>query len=423
MKSFFPLFLACTAFCSCSSSFDEEGIICIQIKDASGRSETFNTKERIEKFAQIDFFHPQPYTQVTRIFNKEQNDHSRSIITSYHPNGNIKQYLEGIDSVAKGSYQEWHANGAKKIDATVVGGPFNLHYSAQKDWLFDGTSKVWDEENHLLAEIQYDLGMLEGVSTYYYKQGEIKTKIPYKKNQIDGLFLSYYPSGALKTQESYKKGIKQGTSIGYWENEQPTFLEEYEEGLLQTAVYHDINGDVLGEIANGCGEKILWKADFLEKKISYLAGKPEGKVILYASSGDVSGQYEQKDGQKQGKETLFYPRKTLEEKLQPKLQVEWDRDMIHGLVKTWYPCGTLESQKEYAQNKKNGMCCAWYKNGSLMLLEKYENDLLSSGSYYQKDDPSPTSKVSKGSGIAVIYDGKSGQFLRKIAYENGKPQE
>ena len=71
-------------------------------------------------------------------------------------------------------------------------------------------------------------------------------------------------------------------------------------------------------------------------------------------------------------------------------------------------------------NKKHGLSFAWYKEGDLMLMEEYENDLLVKGSYYKNWEKTAISKVENGKGIATLFD-KDGRLIRKIDYEKGIP--
>jgi antitoxin component YwqK of YwqJK toxin-antitoxin module len=81
----------------------------------------------------------------------------------------------------------------------------------------------------------------------------------------------------------------------------------------------------------------------------------------------------------------------------------------------------MESQREINNNKKQGSSFAWYKNGNLMLVEEYENDLLIKGSYYKRGDNKAVSKVESGKGVASLYTSE-GIFFKKVSYEKGKPQ-
>lgn len=117
---------------------------------------------------------------------------------------------------------------------------------------------------------------------------------------------------------------------------------------------------------------------------------------------------------KEGEECFFHPNSKL------KLRIIWENDQIHGVVQSWYEEGMVESERMYAGNKKEGTAFAWYKDGSRMLIEEYENDILLSGRYYKKGDQEPVSRVKEGEGIATLYDAR-GNFLKKISYKKGLP--
>lgn len=426
MKTIASLIItASLLFASCSSQKtgqNQDHLVLIQVIDRSGLTETISVPERLENYERVNFEEPQPYKQVMRIFSKDEQGRSRSVLTSYHANGGIFQYLEGKDTRANGTYLEWHPNGKRKIEATVIEGPADLSPAAQKDWVFHDISRVWDEEEHLIAEMSYDRGVLNGTAKYYHANGSLAKTIPYVRDEIHGELCLYSETGSLSQKTFFENGLKEGPSIGYWENESPSYIESYEKDKLVTGIYLTALGVVASEIQNGAGFKTIWQENGGWQQIEYRNGFPEGKVDTFNAKGDILTACYFKDGKKQGEEIHYFLPGEATGKAQTKLQLYWDDGQVHGTVKTWYNNGRPESQKEYYRNKKNGMSCAWYKEGSLMFVEEYENDALVSGSYYKFKQNEPISKVIQGSGIATLFDGGS-HFLRKIKYVNGKPQE
>ena len=75
-----------------------------------------------------------------------------------------------------------------------------------------------------------------------------------------------------------------------------------------------------------------------------------------------------------------------------------------------------------SQNRKNGVSTAWYEDGSLMLVEKYENDFLIEGKYYKKGEREPVTEVFEGNGKVTLFDEK-GNFIKSIKYINKIPQD
>ena len=91
------------------------------------------------------------------------------------------------------------------------------------------------------------------------------------------------------------------------------------------------------------------------------------------------------------------------------------------MVKTWYPDGSMESQREMSGNYKNGLLTAWYIDGNLMLIEEYDRDKLIRGEYFKKGEKIPASQVAGGKGVATLFDSE-GNYLRRVNIFNGRPQ-
>ena len=68
-------------------------------------SETINSKDRLNAFEKTNFLSAQPYQKVMRVYGKQENGDIKACITSYHPNGQVKQYLESVNNRAFGAYQ------------------------------------------------------------------------------------------------------------------------------------------------------------------------------------------------------------------------------------------------------------------------------------------------------------------------------
>jgi len=417
-KKIFILLFLLPLFTGCRNSDHSSGVVSMQMIDRNGFSETISNSDRLNKYETVDFLTSQPYQKVLRVYKKDKEGKSPSKLTSYHPNGGVWQYLEAVDGRAHGRFIEWHANGKVKIQAIVIEGMADLNETAQKSWLFDQECTVWDEEGNLQASFFYDKGLLEGLSKYYYPSGKIEKTIPYTKNVIDGPVIRYDEEGNLLEEIPYEKGRKEGSAIGYFSLGVSMFQEEYKEGLLINGTYLDPKGNIIAEIRKGSGNKAEFQEGYLHHLIEYKNGIPEGEIQFFSPCGKLQSSYSVLDGKKTGEEWEYYPPKG--KKLLPKLLIQWSENQIQGMVKTWYPNGTLESQREMTQNKKQGLSLAYYKSGDLMFMEEYENDRLIKGSYYKKGEKTPVSSIEKGEGIATLYSA-DGEFLKKIPYENSKP--
>jgi len=391
----------------------------IQLLDRNGFKETITSEERLRGYQKNNFLGPQPYTRVMRIYARNQEGKTPSRLTTYHANGEISQYLEILNGRACGIYREWHPNGKLHLDSHVIEGLGDLSEDAKEGWVFDGVSSVWDEEGILEAEFNYEKGLLEGPALYYFPSGQLKQQIPYEKGGIQGDVLTFNAEGQLIGKATFEKGKREGLTTFKGDHECPAYTEHYENDLLVDAVYHDFSGKILSRVGKGFGEKIFFKEGRLFISQEYQAGLPGGEVKTYDVKGRLESLFHLKEGMKQGLEWVYYPSSKEEEPV-PKLSVNWLDDQIHGITRTYFPDGTLESERELFENQLHGVSTAWYCDGSIRLIEEYDQGELVSGSYMQKGDPLPASSVEKGDGTATLYD-ENGLFVKRIKYEKGQP--
>ena len=392
----------------------------INIIDRNGLTETISAKERLKNFDADDFLTSQPYQKVLRVFAKDKQGKVFSIITSYYPTGQLKQYLEVVNGRALGPYVEWHPNGTKKLEAYVLGGAPDIDEKSQVGWSFDEKSYLFSDEGVLLADITYSKGNLEETTRYFHLNGELSESIPYHKGEIHGTVELFDPQGTLIEKTSYSHGEKQGESLGFYKADTPSFTERWHKGLLQEGTYYNLDETELCRISDGTGKRALFSDIGVSEIQEYKNGKPEGEVVLFGEKATIMRRLHVKDGQKHGEEILYWPQDEKEKPLIPKLSIEWYQGKIQGLVKTWYPDGIQESQREMSNNTKQGMLMSWYKNGQIMLIEEYEKDRLIRGDYLKKGNTTPVSKIAEGKGTATFHD-PDGTFLRRVEYKDGKP--
>lgn len=389
----------------------------IQIVDKNGFKETITSVDRLNIYERADFLTPQPYNKVVRMYARGENGKTFSKITTYHDNGEPWQYLEVLNGRACGVYREWHDNGIMRLDVVVIEGVGDLSEDAQLGWIFDGVSKVWDERGNLLAEIYYDKGKLQGNSYYFYPDGKVSKVIPYEKGLIDGELLYYSEKGQLSGKIPYCRGKREGIALYKGDQKQPSYSEEYRDDYLKEATYHDFSGKISHRIINGNGKQPIYVDGHLQMIREFRGGIPEGEVQLFDQYGFLKTSYHTRGGMKHGPEWVYYPSRENKESI-PKLYIEWQEDVIQGICRTWYPNGKLESERELINNQKHGISSAWYLDGSLMLVEEYENDVLQKGTYLKKGEPRPVSTIENGEGTATLFD-KEGHFLKRALYHKG----
>src|SRR5262249_53771537 len=146
-------------------------------------------------------------------------------------------------------------------------------------------------------------------------------------------------------------------------------IEVHQDGLLLQGQYFSREGTLLSEVNEGFGFQTLFQDSGISHMVEYRRGHAEGLVKQFSNTGELKTVYRIKNGLKHGEEVEYYSQHEKGPQTQehlPKLSIPWERNVITGIVKTWYDDGKLQSQKEYARNKKNGTAIAWYKDGGLM---------------------------------------------------------
>ncbi|AAP05732.1 toxin-antitoxin system YwqK family antitoxin [Chlamydia caviae] len=420
IRKFLRLCLLCCAFTSsgyAAGTYEKLTLTGINIIDRNGLSETICSKEKLKKYSKVDFLSPQPYQKVMRMY-KNTLGENVSCLTTYHANGQLKQYLECVNNRACGRYREWHSNGKIKIQAEVIGGIADLHPSAESGWLFHGTTLAHSDEGMLEAAINYDKGLLQGTSYYYHSNGQVWKECSYHKGRAHGDFLTYTTEGCLLKKQTYQNGEKHSVSIRYDERSNSVLSEEeYDNGLLLKGSYLDPQThQIFSEVINGNGTQVIYGKHAIVETRVFKRGEACGKVTVFDSLGEqVLQTYALFEGAKHGEELFFYP-----ESGKTKLLLTWNYGILQGPVKTWYPNGSLESCKELVNNKKSGLLTLYYPEGQIMATEEYDNELLLKGEYFRPGDRHPYSKVDKGCGTAVFFT-SSGTITKKIPYQDGKP--
>ncbi len=420
MRKTAPLLIISFFLAGCASKSTGSDLATIHLVDRNGFQETISSPDRIAQLEKNNFLETQPYDKVVRVYKKNKEGKNEGRLTTYHQNGGVKQYLETVSGRAKGIYKEWYENGQLRMIAQVLEGIGDLTPEAQGSWVFDGNNFVYDENGRLMAEIVYEKGKLESPSRYYYPEGGLAKIIPYHQDTIEGTMRLFSKEGVCIGETNYRLGNKEGKSFFRGNEHLPQREEEYKNGKLFSGVYWDFSHAISHEIVAGTGVKPIFEGGVLRVEEQYKNGQVSGEVKFYRENGQLESLHHIREGQKEGEEWCYY--ENPNDELHPMLSLNWRDDEIHGLVRTWYPTGILESEKELAHNKKQGMSLAWYEDGTLMLLEEYENDQIRNGKYFKRGESTPVSQIAEGNGRATLFDGE-GNFLRKIEYRKGAPTE
>lgn len=400
-------------------SCEPPSIVKLNLIDQHGINQTIQAEERLATYQEIDFLSPQPYRKVLRVFATDHEGHHSSCITSYFENGQVRQYLDVKDGRPWGDYREWFESGQLALEAHVVGGIPDLEEHALKSFLFDGAASAWNEEGVCKAQLSYSRGELSGPQRYFHPNGTLWRELHYAHNLLEGVASEYFSDGQLRLQSHYVKGELEGVSTLFHPNGVIAAKEEFSQGALLWGHYSLPSGDEVAHVEGGEGERVAFLEDGGREITTYSHGYPNGWVCRFGADGHCKSRYQLVGGVKHGEEILYFdpPQGNKE---QPHLSLHWHSGEMQGVMRSYYPDGQLESQKEMSQNRKNGLSMAWYRDGSLMMIEEYHEDRLIKGQYFSQGRSRPTSLIEEGRGMATLYDAE-GHFLRKVPYFDGVP--
>lgn len=393
----------------------KESLIRVHIVDQNGLSETITNSEKLKDFAKKDYCSSQPYKKVFRVFEKNPQGITKSIITTYYDNGQVRQYLECLNGRACGVYQEWYSSGQKKARSFLLAGQADLDEKAPLTWSFDGKSLAWDEEGHIIARLFYQKGKLHGPYETFHSNGMKERTSFYENGLLEGEDSLFDTDGTLLEKIVYVHGKREGKAQGFHSGGAPAWNEEYSANRLINGSYFSQQGDLLSSVKEGKGTRSIFDDGTLSSQQEIVDGVPHGSVTIFEKDGSIERTYFIVNGKKEGTEQRFFPNG------KPRIQIEWKEGSVHGTVITWYQSGGMQSKKELRGNIKQGLTMAWYPDGSIMLVEEYENDTLKKGRYHKRGETAPVSQVNNGNGIATLFD-EDGIVTEKIKYHEGKPQ-
>jgi antitoxin component YwqK of YwqJK toxin-antitoxin module len=428
---------------SCTASHK---LATVHIIDTNGFSQTISTPVRLQQFERTDFLSQQPYKKVFRTWKEKPPESNKSILTSYHPSGQIMQYLEGKGSKAWGSYKEWYENGHLKVQVQVVGGRMDFGEVAENSWIFDGLSEAYDENGVLQAQIPYCKGSKEGLAKLFHVSGKLWQQMSYHHDQLQGPYLCWYEEGHILFKQNYHEGLLEGRAERYWPNHSLAADELYKKGFLQEALYFDPKQNELAHVKAGSGKRVVFGKNGIAEIQTIQKGVIEGKVSFYDHEGFLEHEVHISNGLKNGQEIFYYPpssqAKSQDESLSggdeqsltsgpsedffagdpslARLSLQWRDGFLQGTVRSWFKNGQIESEKLMLNEKLHGHCAAYYPQGEARLIEQYEHGKLVNGDYFSPGSIDPVCCVKEGNGHAIIYN-IYGEVQREIIYRDGLP--
>lgn len=191
----------------------------------------------------------------------------------------------------------------------------------------DGQQILYDSDGNLYQEFNVINKLLDGVFREYHSNGQLRYKLNFVAGRLNGPAKFYAKEGFLYLETTLRDSLFDGLIKGYYPSGVIAFEGMSEKGTLN------------GHYKQYTQEGALYKEIYFEN------GKREGMAKLY-----------------------YTETKTI------KTEVALKDGIPHGKVRTYYPDGSLKSEKTYVQGMLDGMAFVYDKNGNIQKESMFKDN-------------------------------------------------
>lgn len=150
---------------------------------------------------------------------KDGKPHGELII--YNEDGTVSHKLNFVDGVLSGPAEifqgdqilmlTYFKNGQQDGETTMFMNQKKssvMHYKGGK---LNGPFLSYDDQEHLIREVNYVEGKMDGECLVYYPDGSIMERSTYKDDKLEGEVARFYQTGEVREISNYENGVP----IGY----------------------------------------------------------------------------------------------------------------------------------------------------------------------------------------------------------------
>ena len=339
----------------------------------------------------------------------------------------------------EGLCKEWYSNGEQKFDGTYKNEKkegLHIYWNENGDWTsiknYDADREAYLKKEDLSQEIRDLLPnkitqghtrnsnngevlyrntsiLFSGIYQEYYSNGKLESEFNYKNGKKEGLCREWYSDGKLESEFNYKDNKKEGFCKKWYSNGEQkfdgTYKNEKKEGLH---IYWNENGDWTSIKNYDADRETYLKKEGLSQEIRDLLpnkitqrhtrNSNNGEVLYRNTSILFSGIYQE-----------YYSNGELES------EFNYKNGKKEGLCREWYSDGKLESEFNYKENKKEGFCKKWYSNGKQKFEGNFKNNLKDSFCIeWDAKGIMDLKKYENGEEIPILKDDLNQKLLNKL---------
>jgi antitoxin component YwqK of YwqJK toxin-antitoxin module len=220
-------------------------------------------------------------------------------------------------------------------------------------------------------------------------------KVMEKAKQMNNEFKKLYGGFLNVLDQSEKRGIEQVYNENY-------FYQYNDKHFLQSF------GKTASKDKGNWVEDGIWtyitQYGAVDRVLSYVQGVVEGKCLFYDDFGHVVSEGWVKDNQNEGEVIIYFSDPTEEKLIRTKVflkegevnglreeynyagilieKSQWQDDVYHGEVKTYYPQGQLSSVKSYKDGIMQADAVEYFENGNIHSSRQTNEQGITEITYY-----------------------------------------
>lgn len=228
-------------------------------------------------------------------------------------------------------------------------------------------------------ELEFENDQPVGMFKRFYPNGQVKEEIEQKGTKPEGTHRIYYIGGELETEKHVREGKFHGDYITYYRNGQVRSESHFEDGVHTKAEkWYFPDGSLWREITyQGRYRSIVSKKEmYSDGSVKYdntgggqpIEGKPNGLLKEWYPDGSIESEKSYTDGVQDGPYKIYY--KTSGQLWE---EGKYKNGVLDGRFRKWWKNGEDAYDYSYVDGKMHGSYSAWYDNREDWEEATYEN--------------------------------------------------
>ncbi len=254
-----------------------------------------------------------------------------------YPDG--KHHIEGqyFRDRLEGAYLTFYPDGRKMAVESYVRG------------MEDGSYKTYFHSGLADIEGQYRYGVKIGTWKYHFRDGKLKMTVDYVDGKLNGKQTSYFKNGKVESELNYKDDNRNGPLKRFDPSGVLLYQVTFKDNRPLSYTWLDKNGGLLGETA---------------------IPAQSAKIKAFFPNGNVSAEFEYKDGVVDGPCTFFFPNGRI------RTQYTNKYGNIEGAYKDYFDNGQLATDCFYLQGNLHGQYKEYNEKGMVVETGNYYDGSL-----------------------------------------------